>query len=204
MSIIALEGNIGVGKSTLCDKLLKLFPMQVKVFKEDIEGYKELVKLYYEDPVIWTAPFQQFMINRKLINSLDAVNDISPMKIIERTISSNRDIFALEKYESKVSSDKAWREYSLFYNAIKTLIPKPDLYIYLKATAPFLYSRVHRRNRPGESNNITLDYLQKINRRYNTWIEEKINNGENVKTIQVDHDFSDEEIKNIFINILEI
>jgi deoxyadenosine/deoxycytidine kinase len=48
MSIISIVGNIGAGKSYFCDRIRDLFP-SVSVFNENIEGYKELVELYYKD-----------------------------------------------------------------------------------------------------------------------------------------------------------
>ncbi len=201
MTLIALEGNIGAGKSTLIDKLAVLFPDKVGVYKENIEGYNELIKLYYEDKKTYTSAFQIMSINRKFINSIDAMNDPKPIKIIERTLESNRKIFALKQYQDGTSTDKAWREYTIIYNAIDALIPQPDLYIYLKATSPFLYNRIHtKRKRPGEQM-ITLEYLENVNSRYNKWIEELQSRNENVIIINIFDNLSDAEISEIFLCI---
>jgi deoxyadenosine/deoxycytidine kinase len=50
------------------------------------------------------------------------------------------------------------------------LIPKPDLLIYLKASVPTLVRQIRKRGRDYEQN-IEVEYLERLNNRYNDWIE---------------------------------
>ena len=50
-------------------------------------------------------------------------------------------------------------------------ITPPDLLIYLKASTPVLVNQIQQRGREYE-NSIRIDYLQKLNNRYEKWIEE--------------------------------
>jgi deoxyadenosine/deoxycytidine kinase len=50
------------------------------------------------------------------------------------------------------------------------LIPQPDLLIYLKASVPTLVKQIHKRGREYEQN-IEVEYLERLNKRYNDWIE---------------------------------
>lgn len=200
MSIISIVGNIGAGKSYFCDRIRDLFP-SVSVFNENIEGYKELVELYYKDKKKYTSSFQVFMLYRKALNLLDAKAE-GGLCVVERTLEDNCQIFALKQHQENYSSRIAWCQYMRFYLHLTSTIPQPDIYIYLKAEAPFLYQRIHaKRKRAGEEL-ITMDYLKDINNRYDTWIEELRERGEKIYTIQVDHDFSDREIKDIFKKIV--
>ncbi|NOX47935.1 MAG: deoxynucleoside kinase, partial [Chlorobi bacterium] len=59
--------------------------------------------------------------------------------------------------------------YSLF-ELMSSFIQPPDLLIYLRATVPTLVSQIQKRGRDYEEA-IRLDYLKKLNERYETWIE---------------------------------
>ena len=50
------------------------------------------------------------------------------------------------------------------------LIPQPDLLIYLKASVPTLVKQIRKRGRDYEQN-IEVEYLERLNNRYNEWIE---------------------------------
>lgn len=200
MSIISIVGNIGAGKSYFCNRIRDLFS-SISVFNENIEGYKDLVELYYKDKRKYTSSFQVFMLYRKALNLIDAKAE-GGLCVVERTLEDNCQIFALKQHQENCSSKIAWCQYMRFYLHLIRTIPQPDIYLYLKAEASLLYQRIHsKRKRAGEEL-ITMDYLEDINSRYDTWIEELRERGEKIYTIQVDHDFSDREIKDIFKKVV--
>ena len=49
------------------------------------------------------------------------------------------------------------------------LVPSPDILIYLKASVPTLVRQILKRGREYEKN-IDLEYLERLNNRYNEWI----------------------------------
>jgi deoxyadenosine/deoxycytidine kinase len=200
MSSFCLYGPIGVGKTYTCNKIKELFPEpEVKVFNKVIKKRDKLIELYYNNKMDWTPTFQVVSFFSKFSNLINA-NKHNGIAVLERSFEDNYLIFAKKQYEEGFSDDDDWEHYTTVANYVLENVMQPSYYVYLKATAPYLYSNIHRRGRAGE-NKITLSYLQDINRRYNKWTEELINRGEKVTTIQVDHDFSDEEIKNIFAEI---
>lgn len=168
--LISIVGNIAAGKSTLCSKLEKLIP-NLKVFIENIEGYGVLVHNYYKDKKLWTPHMQSRMLERKLLNTLDA-QVYEGISIIERCLEDNNKIFAFAQYCNGYTNDKSWEQYIKFYNAINTLVKEPDLFLYLKANPVFCYERKKARLRSGEEE-ITLEYLQEIHNRYEKWIKTK-------------------------------
>lgn len=197
--LISIVGPIAAGKSTFCKVLQELNPDKIGVFKEDIEGYLELVNLYYNDPLVYTAPFQLFMICRKMINIYSAtVESEYPINVIERTCDENRDIFAKNRYDNGFSSDKAWKEYSTFLKMVNPVIPQPNFYIYLTGKPNFLLERIrNQRKRAGEEM-ITLEYMKSIDILYNQWIIQKQKENCYVYKININRNLIPEEMNEHF------
>ena len=57
------------------------------------------------------------------------------------------------------------------FRLITSLIPRPDLLIYLKAGVPTLISQIRKRGREYEMN-IDEAYLRRLNDKYNHWIDD--------------------------------
>jgi deoxyadenosine/deoxycytidine kinase len=195
---VCIAGPIGAGKTYFCNKIKELF-LDIKVFNKVIKKRDKLIELYYGNKMDWTPAFQAISFFSKFSNLINA-NNQDGISVLERDIEDNYKIFALAQHQEGFSDEDDWEHYTTVADYVLEKIQQPSCYVYLKATAPYLYKNVNRRNRAGE-NKITLSYLQDINRRYNLWIKELIDRGEKVITIQVDHDFSDEEIKEVFSEI---
>lgn len=196
---ICVTGPIGAGKTYFTDKIKHLFP-SVGVFTKPLPGRTPLIKLYYEDKTEWTPSFQHLSMNGKACNLLDA-NEFNGISVIERSIEDNCQVFALQQYELGFSTTEAWEQYKKLYGHLFKTLKQPDIYIYLKGSEEFLLNRIHdERKREGE-NRITLEYIRDVIFRYDTWIEELRERREKIYTIQVDHDFSDREIKDIFLKV---
>jgi deoxyadenosine/deoxycytidine kinase len=63
-----------------------------------------------------------------------------------------------------------FENYFALFNLMSSLIEPPDLLIYLRASIPTLVNQINKRGRKYE-NNIRLDYLKRLNERYEAWIE---------------------------------
>ena len=59
---------------------------------------------------------------------------------------------------------------SLFYRDWETMVQPPDLLIYLRSSIPNLVGQIHKRGREYE-NSISIDYLSRLNERYEAWIQ---------------------------------
>jgi len=57
------------------------------------------------------------------------------------------------------------------FNLMSTFIAPPDLMIYLRGSVPALVNQIQKRGRPYE-NSIRLDYLKRLNERYEAWISQ--------------------------------
>ena len=80
-------------------------------------------------------------------------------------------------------SSRDFATYMKIFELSSNLIPRPDLLIYLKASVPTLVSQIRKRGREYEMS-IDADYLQRLNDKYNHWIED-IYQGE-VLTVDMD------------------
>ena len=53
---------------------------------------------------------------------------------------------------------------------METMVQSPDLLIYLRSSIPNLVGQIHKRGREYE-NSISIDYLSRLNERYEAWIQ---------------------------------
>lgn len=63
-SVVALEGLIGIGKSTLCNKLLSIYPDEVDVYRE--ETNEKFLQLFYSDPQRYGFALQWGMLKSRI------------------------------------------------------------------------------------------------------------------------------------------
>ena len=62
-----------------------------------------------------------------------------------------------------------FNNYKNLFELIESLIKGPDLLIYLRSGIPNLVNKIHKRGRDYE-NSISIDYLSRLNERYEAWI----------------------------------
>jgi deoxyadenosine/deoxycytidine kinase len=67
-------------------------------------------------------------------------------------------------------STRDYNNYLSMFDLMKTFIKPPDLLIYLRGSVPALVKQIQKRGREYE-NAIRLDYLNRLNERYEAWIE---------------------------------
>lgn len=90
--------------------------------------------------------------------------------IQDRTIYEDANIFAPNLHEMGLMSKRDFDNYSTLFNTMTQQVEAPDLLIYLKAGIPTLVNHIQRRGRDYEGS-ISLDYLKRLNQKYNNWID---------------------------------
>jgi len=163
---IAVAGNIGAGKTTLTSLLSKHYGWDAHF--EDVEDNPYLND-FYKNMQGWSFNLQIYFLNTRLSQMLD-IRKSGKTVIQDRTIYEDAYIFAPNLHESGLMSTRDFENYFSLFQLTASLIQPPDLIIYLKASVPALVKRIQSRGRDYE-NSIRLDYLQKLNQRYETWIE---------------------------------
>lgn len=67
-------------------------------------------------------------------------------------------------------SNRDFDNYKQLFELMEDLVGAPDLLIYLRSSIPNLVGQIHKRGREYE-NSISIDYLNKLNERYESWIK---------------------------------
>ncbi len=163
---IAVAGNIGSGKTTLTGLLSKHYRWTPQY--EDVDDNPYLND-FYEDMQRWSFNLQIFFLNSRFSQIVEIHrkgNDV----IQDRTIYEDANIFAPNLHQMGLMSTRDFDNYLALFNLMTSLISPPDLLIYLRGTVPTLVRQIQKRGRDYEKN-IRLDYLQRLNERYEAWIE---------------------------------
>jgi len=151
---IAIAGNIGAGKTTLASRLAKHYP-----YLND----------FYTDMKRWSFNLQIYFLNSRFSQVQDIRNSGKTV-IQDRSIYEDAYIFAPNLYEMKLMAKRDFENYFSLFQLMNSLVEPPDLMIYLKASVPTLVRQIQKRGRDYE-NTISIDYLAKLNERYNSWVE---------------------------------
>jgi deoxyadenosine/deoxycytidine kinase len=164
---IAIVGNIGAGKTTLTEMLAKNYGWDPVFEAVDNNPYLED---FYSDMKRWSFNLQIYFLNSRYRQIVD-IQKKGQNLIQDRTIYEDAYIFAENLHDMGLMTTRDYENYhSMFDNVIEYIKP-PDLLIYLKATVPTLVNNIQRRGREYESG-IRLDYLSKLNEKYDKWIKD--------------------------------
>ncbi|MCK5168838.1 MAG: deoxynucleoside kinase [Bacteroidales bacterium] len=162
---IAIAGNIGSGKTTLAGLLSKHYNWDAHY--EDVDDNPYLND-FYEDMQRWSFNLQVYFLNSRL-NQILNIRQSGKTVIQDRTIYEDAYIFAPNLHSMGLMSTRDFENYFTLFNLMTSLIQPPDLLIYLRATVPTLVHQIQKRGREYE-NSIRLDYLKRLNERYEAWI----------------------------------
>ena len=162
---IAIAGNIGSGKTTLAGLLSKHYGWEAHYEDVDTNPY---LNNFYEDMQRWSFNLQIYFLNSRFRQVVE-IRKKNKKVIQDRTIYEDAYIFAPNLHAMGLMSSRDFNNYSSLFELMSSLIDPPDLLIYLKASVPTLVNQIQKRGRDYE-NTIRLDYLKKLNERYEDWI----------------------------------
>ena len=176
---IAIAGNIGSGKTSLTQLLAQRF--NARAYYEDIDN--PYIGDFYDDMSRWSFNFQIYFLASRIKQTKDMLAGEGSV-IQDRTIYEDAHIFAGNLHQMGLMSSRDFGTYMKIFELTKGLVPEPDLLIYLKASVPTLVSQILKRGRNYEMG-IDIDYLERLNNRYNDWIENSYKG--KILTIDVDN-----------------
>lgn len=163
---IAIAGNIGSGKTTLTSLLSKNYGWDAHF--EDVDDNPYLND-FYNDMQRWSFNLQIYFLNTRF-NQILSFRRSGKTLVQDRTIYEDAYIFAPNLHAMGLMSTRDFENYFTLFNMLSSLIQPPDLVVYLRATVPALVRQIQKRGRKYEDN-IRLDYLKRLNERYEAWIE---------------------------------
>ena len=163
---IVIAGNIGAGKTTLTKLLAKNYKWSAHY--EDVENNPYLND-FYNDMPRWSFNLQVYFLNSRFKQILD-IRKTGKTVIQDRSIYEDAYIFAPNLHAMGLMSSRDFDNYFQLFQLMSSLIDPPELLIYLRASVPTLVNQIQKRGREYESS-IRLDYLKRLNERYEAWIE---------------------------------
>jgi len=158
-NFIVIEGNIGVGKTTLSKKIADNY--NGKLIPEKFAENPFLPK-FYKEPKKYSFPLElSFLADRfHQLNKQIRNRDLFKSFVVADYYFTKSLIFA-----KNTLSDDEFVLYRRIFNIIYTSLPKPDLYVYLYSNIHNLMKNIKNRGRYYEKD-IKPEYLEKIQNGY--------------------------------------
>ncbi|XP_015366700.1 PREDICTED: deoxynucleoside kinase-like [Diuraphis noxia] len=197
---VAVEGNVGSGKSTLIKYFEKF--KDVETNPEPIETWRDLnghnlLQLTYSDPQRWNFAFQHnVQLSRLNLQSKTTNKDV---QMFERSLQNNRYCFVEMAHDKGLLSSPEYGVMCQWYEYIETNVDIGlDLIVYLRSLPDIVYTRMQRRNRP-EERTVKLDYLVDLHEYYEKWLMEKYYKLPcSLLVIDVNKDLSENQLVDIY------
>ncbi|XP_059586545.1 deoxyguanosine kinase, mitochondrial isoform X2 [Alligator mississippiensis] len=193
---LAIEGNIAVGKSTFVRLLGKAFPewcvgtepvakwQKVQASKPNevssSQSFGNLLQMIYQEPARWSYTFQTYSCMTRLKAQLEPLPEKllksqDPVQIFERSVYSDRYVFAKNQFEIGHLSEIEWTIYQDWHTfLVQEFGDRIALhgFLYLQASPEKCLERLHRRAR-AEEKDIRLEYLEQLHAQHENWLVNK-------------------------------
>lgn len=163
---IAITGNIGSGKTYLTELLSERLGWEAQ-FEESENPY---IGDFYEDMHRWAFNLQVYFLGKRQ-RQIDAIaaRPEGEHVVVDRTIYEDARVFATNLHQAGLLATRDYTTYMQLYEFTVANLLRPALLVYLRASVPTLVSQIQRRGRAYEAS-IDADYLEGLNRLYESWI----------------------------------
>jgi len=173
-SMILLEGNIGAGKTSLGNTLEDAGAFAF--LEEPVDRWREgfasnLFQQFYADMPRWSFTFQIMAFVTRAKTWSEILQRTSADRVIlERSIFTDRHVFARNLYEQGAMTDAEWELYGHLWDFLAgNYVEEPDHILYLRTPAEECVERIRRRGR-AEEREIPLDYLKRLEAHHDEWL----------------------------------
>ena len=156
---ICIEGNIGTGKTTLCEKMKQ--EQNCTLILEEFAENPFLLH-FYKNPEKFAFPLELFFMTERYKQLEDQLQN--PDLFSDFILADYMFIKTLLFAQINLREDE-FRIFQQLYQTLQQSIPRPDLLVYLHRSPEDLKMQIQKRGRSYEQN-IKLDYLQRIQDAY--------------------------------------
>jgi deoxyguanosine kinase len=164
LNYIAIEGNIGAGKTSLAMRIAEDF--NAKMVLERFADNPFLPK-FYKDQNRYAFPLEMSFLADRYQQLAD---DLSQFDLFKDFVVADYHIFKSLIFAKVTLQEDEFRLYKTLFDIIYKEMPKPDLYVYLYQNSERLLKNIKKRGRSYEQE-IPQDYLEKINKGYLDYIK---------------------------------
>ena len=176
INYIAIEGNIGAGKTSLCHMLSTDF--NAKLILERFKDNPFLPK-FYEDPQRYAFALEMSFLADRYQQLLE---DITQFDLFNECVVADYDAYKSLIFAKVTLQQEEYNLYKKLFHLMHKELPKPDVYIYLYQNTARLLENIKKRGRSYEEG-IEADYLQKINDGYLEFIKNQYS--DSIKIIDI-------------------
>lgn len=164
LNYIAIEGNIGAGKTTLATKIAE--DCNAKTVLERFADNPFLPK-FYKDQSRYAFPLEMSFLADRYQQLSD---DLAQFDLFKDFVVADYHIFKSIIFAKVTLQEDEFRLYKTMFDIMYKEMPKPDLYVYLYQNTERLLANIKKRGRIYEQE-IPAEYLEKINRGYLDYIK---------------------------------
>ncbi len=164
--IVVVAGNIGVGKTSLTERIGARMGWLTGFESVSDNPY---LPDFYADMKTWSFHLQVYFLGHRADQYLQTAN--APRSaILDRSIYEDAYIFARALHHMGNLSERDYMAYRRLFEVVVNGLPAPHLLVYLKAPVDVLMERIHRRAR-GIETGITQEYLSLLDTFYDDWLK---------------------------------
>src|SRR5579864_129585 len=143
---VVIAGNIGVGKSSLVERLAEVLGWTPFYEASDENPY---LADFYKDMPRWGFHSQIFFLGRRVRLLNELFGQRGPV-VQDRSLYEDAEVFAANLHQQGALDGREYDTYRMLYESVCSLLPAPDLLVYLRAEVPTLLTRIALRGRPFE------------------------------------------------------
>lgn len=164
LNYIAIEGNIGAGKTSLSSKISEDF--NARLVQERFAD-NPFLPLFYQDQARYAFSLEMSFLAERYQQLTD---DLAQPELFSDFVVADYYIVKSLTFSKITLSEEEYKLYQRVFDIMYKEIPKPGLYIYLYQNTERLLANIKKRGR-GYEQEIKADYLDKINQGYLDFIK---------------------------------
>lgn len=170
--VVYIEGNIGIGKSTLLKGLEeKGFP----VVQEPVDLWTNFhginfLDLYSKNMEKWAFTFQSLVLFTLWQTQVEVLQGSAPVVVAERSLSSVMRMFVQTQLENKFITSEQFILLEEMSKTMSAQLNRQEYYIYLRGSSTTAFQRLQSRAR-AEETTLSKGYLQQLHTVLDTWMD---------------------------------